>query len=127
MAQLNRLCWQARRITLAKSDEIRSTEKLLQLIRDQDQDIAPPAANTTTPRVETEGKTSLFSAITFQKKITIGVDIGHTYIKMAKIHQLPDKSYELLHGFVIECSALLERAQAIKPAKIHVGEIPWRR
>ena len=96
MAQLNRLCWQARRITLAKSDEIRSTEKLLQLIRDQDQDIAPPAANTTTPRVETEGKTSLFSAITFQKKITIGVDIGHTYIKMAKIHQLPDKSYELL-------------------------------
>lgn len=38
---------------------------------------------------------NLLSPITFRKRITIGVDIGHTYIKLAKISHT-DKSYEIL-------------------------------
>jgi type IV pilus assembly protein PilM len=73
---------------LARNDDIRSTEKLLQLIRHSDtQKSAPSAA---------KPKSGIAQPLTLSRRRTIGVDIGHTYIKMAKVERLSDKNYELL-------------------------------
>lgn len=83
-------------LALAKSDELHSTEKLLELIRTQDNKKtgadteAPP---TTAPKEA--NPSTLASPISFQKKISIGVDIGHTYIKLAKLHKTSE-GFELL-------------------------------
>lgn len=86
---------------LAKQDEIQSTEKLLNLIRTQDQ-IDSTGMAPTSPPVSLTGisvkknKKIIAGKVRLGKKIVIGVDIGHTYIKLAKIQQNSDKSYELL-------------------------------
>lgn len=41
-------------------------------------------------------KKSIFSSIALRNKYIVGVDIGHTYIKIAKAVRLKDKRYELL-------------------------------
>ena len=43
-----------------------------------------------------DGSDSIIRSIKGYKKITIGVDIGHTYIKLAKVGRRSDKSNELL-------------------------------
>lgn len=80
---------------MAKRNDIHSTERLLNLIRSDNSNEAP-----TRPEIEPDklSKRKLFnfiSPVAFRKRITIGVDIGHTYIKLAKISQT-DKSYEIL-------------------------------
>jgi type IV pilus assembly protein PilM len=85
-----------RRDTLTAPDEIRSTEKLLALIRNPNPQVAglEPAPNEK-PSVAVE-RPRLIQSMGSPKKHTVGVDIGHTYIKMAKTVRLSDKSYELL-------------------------------
>jgi type IV pilus assembly protein PilM len=78
---------------LGRKDEISSTEKLLDLIRDNT--LPPSSANLTEPAAPTQ-KTGLFKALTFQKAIGIGVEIGNRSIKIAKISRVSDKSFELL-------------------------------
>ena len=80
-----------------QENEIQSTEKLLKLIRTQDP--GPAAKESASPSMienpPKPNRRSFLSSISFQKRITIGVDIGHTHIKLAKISR-SDKSYELL-------------------------------
>ncbi len=80
---------------MAKHDDIHSTERLLNLIRSDNS-----AEATHRPKMDSDGSTksklsSFISPVSFRKRITIGVDIGHTYIKFAKISQ-SDKSFEIL-------------------------------
>jgi type IV pilus assembly protein PilM len=80
---------------LAKHNDIHSTEKLLNLIRSDSSGEAPPPPEVEPDKLSKRKLSNLISPITFRKRITIGVDIGHTYIKLAKISQT-DKSYEIL-------------------------------
>jgi type IV pilus assembly protein PilM len=65
-----------------KENDIRSTEKLLELIRKHDTVDAPPAFEPdTTPK---PAATRLMPSA-FRKRTIIGVDIGHTHIRLAKI------------------------------------------
>jgi type IV pilus assembly protein PilM len=80
---------------LAKHNDIHSTEKLLNLIRSDSSGEAPPRPEIEPDKLSKPKLSNLISPITFRKRITIGVDIGHTYIKLAKIIQT-DKSYEIL-------------------------------
>jgi Tfp pilus assembly PilM family ATPase len=65
-----------------KENDIRSTEKLLELIRKHDAVDAPPAFEPdTTPK---PAATRLMPSA-FRKRTIIGVDIGHTHIRLAKI------------------------------------------
>ncbi len=74
-------------------DEISSTEKLLDLIRDKSSSIS--TVNKTGPG-EPAQKPGLFRVLSFQKAIGIGVEIGSSEIKIAKINRISDKSFELL-------------------------------
>jgi len=82
---------------LASRKEIHSTEKLLNLIRTKtDGDVKahsePMAAETSGPFI---------GSVSRYKKVTIGVDIGHTYIKMAKVVRLSDTGYALIDYLTI--------------------------
>ena len=81
---------------MAKNDELHSTEKLLELIRTQDtkkNDTDALAAPSSRP--ENTAPSAMAAPLSFQKKVTIGVDIGHTYIKLTKL-QKASEGYELL-------------------------------
>lgn len=81
---------------MAAPDEIRSTEKLLALIRNPNpQAEASPAEEIVKP-TQIKKRPWLIQSPGAPKKYTVGVDIGHTYIKLAKTERLADKSYELL-------------------------------
>ncbi len=76
-----------------KQDEISSTERLLDLIRKQEpQDL--PKDNIAYPKKLKQAKP--FSSFSFGKDTTIGIEIGHTELKVAKINHLQDGDYELL-------------------------------
>lgn len=77
---------------MARKDEISSTEKLLDLIRDTP--LPPSTANE--PGAASSPHPGLLKSLTFQKPIGIGVEIGNSDIKVAKINRISDKSFELL-------------------------------
>ncbi len=106
--------WRVRRQNLVKPEnEIRSTEKLLELIRSPN---AKPSHPNSANIAENHSKPIIrpwISSLSFQKKVTIGVDIGHTHIKLAKVLR-SDKNLELLDYLDIPFSASI----SIKDAKI---------
>ncbi len=70
---------------MTKPDEISSTEKLLDLIRspgskDDITGISPPVAKTSSPAGQTK-----FPLFRRNRQAVVGIDIGHTYIRMAKV------------------------------------------
>ena len=81
---------------MAKHDEIQSTEKLLDLIRNQDQLDPPSSGKQEIATVPKRSGGKLGAAVRLGKKTVVGVDIGHSYIKLAKIRHNSDKTYQLL-------------------------------
>jgi type IV pilus assembly protein PilM len=79
---------------LARKDEISSTEKLLDLIRDNP--LPPSTANANETGAASSHHPGLLKSLTFQKPIGIGVEIGNSDIKVARINRISDKSFELL-------------------------------
>jgi Tfp pilus assembly PilM family ATPase len=77
---------------LAKHDDIHSTEKLLNLIR---HDSVSEISHDKNPAHSEPKKSRMVAPVSFKKRMTIGVDIGHTYIRLAKISP-SDKSPEIL-------------------------------
>lgn len=75
-----------------KENEIRSTEKLLELIRNEKNADATAPGDAILPAIPK--KTSLVPSA-FQKRTVVGVDIGHTHIRLAKIIRT-EKSAELI-------------------------------
>jgi type IV pilus assembly protein PilM len=67
----------------------------LNLIRSDSSTEAPTGPETKPANLTKEKLTQLISPVALGKRITIGVDIGHAYVKLAKISQ-SDKSYEIL-------------------------------
>ncbi len=81
---------------MAKRDDISSTEKLLELIRD-DSATAHESYGSSTSQFGFTRLRSLFSnPISFRKAVGVGVDLGHDDLKMVKIHRISENKYEML-------------------------------
>ena len=81
---------------MAKQDNISSTERLLDLIRDENN---ADAVMTDYPKKKSFGdklKKTFSNPVSFRKAITVGVDIGHDDLKMVKIHRISDHKFEML-------------------------------
>ena len=78
---------------MARKDEISSTEKLLDLIRDNP---APTSTVSETGSAAQPPNPGLFQTLTFKKPIGIGVEIGNSDIRVAQINRISDKSFTLL-------------------------------
>jgi type IV pilus assembly protein PilM len=81
---------------LARHDEISSTERLLDLIRDKSITKSAPPDNSPSPSPIKSPKCSLKNTFSFGKAITVGVDIGYNDLKLVKISQSSDKKHKLL-------------------------------
>ena len=84
---------------MAKQDEISSTEKLLELIRDnkrsQGSEPSEPATAESEEPLPSRVKKSI-STVSFRKAVTVGVDIGYEDLKLVKIHSAANHKHELL-------------------------------
>ncbi|MFH2219359.1 MAG: pilus assembly protein PilM [Pseudomonadota bacterium] len=79
-----------------KQDEISSTERLLDLIRDK-RDTEPGSPDISPPRpFVVVTKPSIKTTLAFRKTVTVGVDIGNSDIRLVAINQHSDKKQELV-------------------------------
>lgn len=81
---------------MTKRGEISSTERLLDLIRDdgkeEDTAVDPSSRKSIGPRF----KDMFRNPVSFKKSISVGVDLGHDDLKMIKIHRISDQRFEML-------------------------------
>ncbi len=70
---------------MTKPDEISSTEKLLDLIRSPGDKVEGPDVSTSLKEKQPSTGRSFLNLFKSTKKSVIGIDIGHTYIRMAKV------------------------------------------
>ena len=80
---------------MAKQDEISSTERLLELIRSEDQ-IKLEDADELTQKHSGRMKSLVRSSISFKKNISVGVDIGYDDLKLVKVRRVSDRNNEML-------------------------------
>ena len=94
---------------MAKSDEVSSTERLLDLIRNDDE--LEYTAASTGPEISFGHRLkNLFNnPVSFRKIITIGVDLGHEDIKLVKISRISSQKYEMLEYERIPLENNIER------------------
>ena len=81
---------------MAKYDEISSTERLLDLIRDDNKPQYPPSNVGSQIAIGHRLKNLLSIPLTFRKAISVGVDLGHDDLKMIKIQRISDHKFKLL-------------------------------
>ncbi|MBW2192986.1 MAG: pilus assembly protein PilM [Deltaproteobacteria bacterium] len=94
-----------------KNDEISSTERLLDLIRDKRGKIpSPPDASPSQPPIVPQ-KTSFKGVFAFRKSVTVGVDIGATDLKLVAISQYSEKKQEFLKCSKIPLGPLVSRGR----------------
>ena len=81
---------------MAKRDEVSSTERLLDLIRDDKQ--SEPSASYLSSRKSAGDRLKNFfnNPVSFKKAISVGVDLGHDDMKMVKISRVADRKFEVL-------------------------------
>jgi len=88
---------------LARSNEITSTEKLLDVIRKKESDQAPEINSSegkkpavTPPPVRNNSKTNRSSKVSSGKPLTVGIDIGHEYLRIVKATRTGDSKPDLV-------------------------------
>ena len=81
---------------MAKYDEISSTERLLDLIRDDNKSEDTPSNAGSQRAIGHRLKNLLSIPVTFRKVISVGVDLGHDDLKMIKIHRVSDHKFKML-------------------------------
>ncbi|MEJ2155594.1 MAG: hypothetical protein P8X96_09680 [Desulfobacteraceae bacterium] len=98
-----------------KENDIRSTEKLLELIRKHDNSDPPPSLE---PDARSKPSSIRLIPSAFQRRTVIGVDIGHTHIRLAKI-MCSDKSVFLTDYLDVpfKTSISIKDNKILKPLK----------
>jgi type IV pilus assembly protein PilM len=81
---------------LAKIDEISSTDKLIELIRTEDEEKADQIDLSSGRSGLFRMRSFLRNPISLSKSITIGVDLGHDDLKLVKMQRISDHKYEML-------------------------------
>ena len=83
-------------IALAKKDELSSTERLLELIRDEGSASLPTDTIGTPQTAGQRFKTLITNSLPFAKTaVSVGVDLGHEDIKLVKVNRSSDRKIEL--------------------------------
>lgn len=81
---------------MAKQDELSSTEKLLELIRDEDQSSLKTGFPGSPQPSGQRLKTLLSHSLSFSKSTwLVGVDLGHEDVKLVKVRRASDRKIEL--------------------------------
>ncbi len=81
---------------MAKRDEVSSTERLLDLIRDDSKSEYTTTGIASQRSFGHRLKNIFINPVSFRKSITVGLDLGHDDIKMVKMSQISDQKYEML-------------------------------
>jgi len=82
---------------LAKQDELSSTERLLELIRDSDAEIQPSSESIGPRPAGQRFRTLLSHSLAFAKKtLSVGVDLGREDLKLVKVNRVSGHKFELL-------------------------------
>jgi type IV pilus assembly protein PilM len=82
---------------LAKQDELSSTERLLELIRDSDAEIQPSSEFTGQRPAGQRLRSFLSHSLSFaQKTLAVGVDLGRDDLKLVKVNKLSGHKFDLL-------------------------------
>jgi Tfp pilus assembly PilM family ATPase len=81
---------------LAKYDEISSTERLLDLIRDDNKSEHSPSNTSSQGAIGHRLKKLLSIPVTFKKVISVGLDLGHDDLKIIKIQRVSEYKFKML-------------------------------
>ncbi len=81
---------------MAKRDALSSTERLLDLIRDDRKPEYTAPAVTSRQSFGQRFKSMFNNSVAFKKAISVGVDLGHDDLKLVKINRISDHKLELL-------------------------------
>jgi type IV pilus assembly protein PilM len=82
---------------LAKKDELSSTERLLELIRDEAPADAPAAYRSAPEPTGSRIRNFLSNSISISKKsISVGVDLGHEDLKLVMLNRVSERKTEVL-------------------------------
>lgn len=81
---------------MAKYDEISSTERLLDLIRDDNKSEYSPSHTGSQRAIGHRLKNLLSIPVTFKKVISVGLDLGHDDLKIIKIQRISDHKFKML-------------------------------
>ncbi len=81
---------------MVKRDEVSSTERLLDLIRDDSKSEYTTTGIASQRSFGHRLKNIFINPVSFRKSITVGLDLGHDDIKMVKMSQISDQKYEML-------------------------------
>lgn len=81
---------------MAKTSEISSTERLLELIRDKGDRELQPSATFPPSFFSRRLKAPFSKVLSFRKAVTVGVDIGTSALKLVKVGEGFDKTQKLL-------------------------------
>ena len=85
---------------MANRDEITSTEKLLDLIREPKASSSPqpepPSPTPVTDTTEASPHNAQVRTLPLKRRAVVGVEIGYTSLKMAKVSKQADKRFELV-------------------------------
>ncbi len=94
---------------MAQHDEISSTERLLELIRNKE-DTPPESLNVVPPQAFTAGlASSIQKIIPYRKKTVIGVEIGRNELKLASVDHSVENKMMLLDYATVAFSPELSR------------------
>ena len=81
---------------MTKRDEISSTERLLDLIRDDDNEEHKDSDRSYHQSMGLRLMGIFKNSVSFKKSISVGVDLGHDDLKLIKIHRISDQKFEML-------------------------------
>jgi type IV pilus assembly protein PilM len=81
---------------LARQDIQSSTEKLLELIRSDNEKAYEDYESDLSPTGLERLKSAFRGPISFRKATTIGIDLGHDDLKMVKVHRISETKFEML-------------------------------
>ena len=81
---------------MTKYDEISSTQRLLDLIRDDDKAEFTVPDRRLQKSIGDRLKGIINKPVSFRKTVSVGVDLGHDDLKLVKIHRISDQKFEML-------------------------------
>ena len=82
---------------MAKKDELSSTERLLELIRDEAPADAPAAYRSAQQPTGSRIRNFLSNSVSISKKsISVGVDLGHEDLKLVMLNRVSERKTEVL-------------------------------
>ncbi|MDB4442737.1 pilus assembly protein PilM, partial [bacterium] len=94
---------------MAKRDEVSSTERLLDLIRDDSKPEDTAGSMDSEKSFGLRLKNIISNPVSFRKTVSVGVDLGYDDIKLVKVSRIANQKYEMLEFERIPFTENLDR------------------